>query len=80
MVYSVKWFILVLISWCFFLFKENIPLTNAEEYFPFKLQFISFLLKSDPEDTINVSDKLFSSCSILENEYLILPLFFVSIL
>ena len=71
---------LVLISWCLFLSKEKIPLTNAAEYFPFKSQLISFLLKSEPAESINVSDKLFFCCSMFENVYLILPLFFVSIL
>ena len=44
---------IVLISWCLLLFIEKIPFTKADEYFPFKLQLISFLQKFDPEDKIN---------------------------
>ena len=62
--------IIVLISWCLSLLSEKIPLTKADEYFPFKLQLISFLKKFDPEDKINVSEILFLSCSILLKEYL----------
>ena len=69
--FSVRWFIIVLISWCLLLFKEKIPFTKAEEYFPFKLQLTSFLKKFDPADKINVSEILSLSCSILLNEYLI---------
>ena len=47
------------------------PFINADEYFPFKLQLISFLKKSDPDDKIKVSEILFLSCSILLKEYLI---------
>ena len=63
--FSVKWFIIDLISWCLSLLMEKIPLTNAEEYLPFKLQLISFLKNFDPEDKINVSEMLFFSWSIL---------------
>ena len=63
-----------------FSFKENTPFTKAEEYFPFKLQFISFLINFDPLDKMNVSEILLLSCSILLNEYLILLLFKLSIL
>ena len=45
------------------------PLTNADEYLPFKLQLISFLKKLDPDDKINVSEMLFFSWSILLKEY-----------
>ena len=48
----------VLTSWCLSLESEKIPFINADEYFPFKLQLISFLKKCDPDDKINVSDKL----------------------
>ena len=65
---------MVLISWCLFSLKENIPLTKAEEYFPFRLQFISFLKNLDPFDKINVSETLLVSWSILLNEYLMLLL------
>ena len=70
MVFSVKWFIVVLTSWCLSLLIEKIPLTKADEYFPFRLQLISFLKKFDPEDRTNVSEMLFLSCSILLKEYL----------
>ena len=63
--FSVKWFTIVLISWCLVLLRERIPFTKADEYSPFKLQLISFLKKFDPEDKINVSEILFLSCSIL---------------
>ena len=52
----------VLISCCWDLFKLIIPLINAELYFPFKLQFISFLIILDPEDNIKFSTKLFDIC------------------
>ena len=42
---------------------------NADEYFPFKLQLISFLKKCDPDDKINVSDILLVACSMLLKEY-----------
>ena len=71
---------LVFISWCLLLFKVNTPLTNAEEYFPFKLQLISFFIKLDPEDKINVSEILLVSCSMLLYEYLTLLFCILSIL
>ena len=51
---------------------KKIPLIKAEEYFSFKLQLISFFIKFEPEDKINVSETLLCACSILLNEYLIL--------
>ena len=70
----------VLISWWRFSFKEKIPFIKADEYFPFKLQLISFFMKFEPHDNTNVSETLFISWSILLNEYLILLLLFWSIL
>ena len=58
--------------------SEKIPFINADEYFPFKLQLISFLKKFDPDDKINVSDTLFVSCSILLKEYLIFIFYFIN--
>ena len=63
---------MVLISWCLSLLREQIPLTKADEYSPFKLQLISFLKKSDPEDKINVSELLFLSCSIIKYYWLVI--------
>ena len=60
--------------------NEKIPFSNADEYCPFKLQLISFFKKLDPEDRMNVSETLFSSCSILLKEYLIFLLWTLSIL
>ena len=70
----------VLISWWFLLLREKIPLTKADEYLPFKLQFISFLIKFEPTDRIKVSDTLLVSCSILLYEYFILSFSNLSIL
>ncbi len=60
--------------------SEKIPFINADEYFPFKLQLISFLKKCDPDDKINVSDTLFVACSILLKEYFTFLFFILSIL
>jgi len=70
----------VLTSWCLSLESEKIPFINADEYFPFKLQLISFLKKCDPDDKINVSDKLLAACSILLKEYFTFVFSILSIL
>ena len=70
--FSTKWFILVLISWCFVPFNRKTPFTNAEAYFPLRLQFISFFINSDPDDRRNISDTLLESWLMLLKEYLIL--------
>ena len=51
-----------------FLSKEKIPFIKAEEYFPFKLQLISFFIKFDPADNIKVSETLLTSCLLYTSD------------
>ena len=70
----------VLISWCLSESNENTPFINADEYWPFKLQLISFFKNFEPLDKINVSETLFFDWSILLYEYFILLFCNLSIL
>ena len=68
------------ISWCFLLFKEKIPFTNADANLPLRLQLTSFFEKVEPEDKKNISEIEFSSWSILLKQYFIFLFVFKSIL